>query len=400
MARVLIIDDSDSMRLLVRLSLEMDASFEVVGEAANGLDGLSKSEELDPDLIVMDLSMPVMDGIEATRRIKQARPDVGIVAFSAAGEAALVEKVIAAGAYARVDKEDLIGLLHALQELAERVPVAAAVVPARPTARDVWARGRRGLAAALASFGAFARSLGGAQVAGALGIGGAAALATVMLLITVSPGGHDPSTVIRPEVVFEPPTIAPQVGSIELDGDFEVAKQRDRDKREEVDAAPVVTVEIATVDTAPTNTAPATPPAGNDDGRDNGTGNNGGNGPGNDGNGPGNDGNNGGDGQPHNGDPHGPSGNAPPGNGPPGDQGGPPGDGPADNGPPVSAKPKKHDPPGLAKKPGSMPPGQAKKQGHSSPAHKERHGHAKSGKTSPGHEKKSHPGKGAGKGKH
>src|SRR6188768_3561801 len=123
-ARVLIVDDSESMRLLVRLSLEMDASFEVVGEAANGLDGLRKSEELDPDLIVMDLSMPVMDGIEATRRIKQGRPDVGIVAFTSASEETIVQKVLAAGAYARVDKEDLIGLLHALQDLAtDRVPV-------------------------------------------------------------------------------------------------------------------------------------------------------------------------------------------------------------------------------------------------------------------------------------
>ena len=317
--------------------------------------------------------MPVMDGIEATRRIKQGRPDVGIVAFSAAGEAALVEKVIAAGAYARVDKEDLIGLLHALQELAERVPVGAAPVVVRPTALDVWTSARRGLAAALASFGTFTRSLGGAQVAGALGIGGAAALATIMLLITVSPGGRDPSNVIRPEIVFGP-TAAPQVGSIELDGDFKVAKERDRKRSGGVDTAPVVTVEVAAVETAPREAAPATPPAGNDDGRGDGPGSNGGNGPGNDGQT--------GAGQPHNGGPDGP-----PGNGPQGDQGGPP----------VSAKPKNHGPPGLAKKPGGMPPGQAKKQGHGSPAHKEPPGHAKSGKTSPGHQKKSHPGKGKGK---
>ena len=90
MARVLIVDDSHSMRLLVRLSLEMDPSFEVVGEAADGLEGLRKSESLAPDLIVMDLSMPVMDGIEATRRIKQGRPEVGIVAFTSAGEEAVV----------------------------------------------------------------------------------------------------------------------------------------------------------------------------------------------------------------------------------------------------------------------------------------------------------------------
>jgi two-component system, chemotaxis family, chemotaxis protein CheY len=361
LVRVLIIDDSDSMRLLVRLSLEMDASFEVVGEAANGLDGLRKSEELDPDLVVMDLSMPVMDGIEATRRIKQIRPEVGIVAFSAAGEEAIVDKVLAAGAYARVDKEDLIGLLHALQELAERVPVGAATARARPTALDVWTRTREGLAAAFASFGSFARSLGGAQVAGALGIGGAAALATVMLLITVSPGGDDPSNVIRPEVVLVPQTVAPQVGSIELDGDVEVAKQRDRGEGQDVDAAPVVTVEVASVEPAPTNAVPETP-GGSGDGPNNGPGNSGGEGPGNGGND--NQG-----GQPHNGGPHGPPGNGPdndpPGQGSPPDNGpsdnGPAGDGPADHGPPVAAKPNGKVPPGLAKKPGSMPPGQAKK---------------------------------------
>jgi CheY-like chemotaxis protein len=382
MARVLIVDDSDSMRLLVRLSLEMDASFEVVGEAANGLDGLRKSEELDPDLIVMDLSMPVMDGIEATRRIKQGRPEVGIVAFSAAGEAALVEKVIAAGAYARVDKEDLIGLLHALQELAERVPVGAATAPAPPTPLDVWTRSRAGLAAALASFGTFVRSFGGAQVVGALGIGGAAALATIMMLVTVSPGGRDPSNAIRPETVFGP-AVAPRVGSIELDGDVKVDRTGDPRSGSRKDAVPVVTVEVAAVDAAPASDPPTQPSPSN-----------GGPGAGKQRNTNGDNGNgplgNGRDDR----DSHGT-----PGKGPRGDHGAS-SDGPVDHGPSSAAKKKDHVPPGLAKKakaksspgheknPTKVPPGHAKKD----KPKKVPPGHAKKDKP-----KKSHPSKGKGK---
>ena len=348
MARVLIVDDSDSMRLLVRLSLELDESFEVVGEAANGLDGLRKSEELDPDLIVMDLSMPVMDGIEATRRIKQGRPEVGIVAFTSAGEEAIVQKVLAAGAYARVDKEDLIGLIHALQELdRERVPVV--VAESHGSVHDVWARSRAGIAAALSSLAASARSIRGVHVAGAFG-GGVALLAALMFLVTTSPGGHDPSGVIRPEEVLGPETVAPEIGSIELKGDVHVTGSKDRDRHERGgESVEPVVVSVASLDEPASSVRPESRPHKEK--------------------------------QPRRHEGHQANGG----------KGAPTVDGSAGKDPQIVTPPvaaKKHGKgPGLAKKPGGLPPGRAKKTGLAASTHK----------TPPGHAKKSHPNKG---GKH
>ncbi|MDR0502636.1 MAG: chemotaxis-specific protein-glutamate methyltransferase CheB [Treponema sp.] len=70
MIRTLIVDDSSLVRSIIRDFLESDASFEIIGEAENGLEGINKTRELNPDLITMDIDMPVMNGLDAIVQIK------------------------------------------------------------------------------------------------------------------------------------------------------------------------------------------------------------------------------------------------------------------------------------------------------------------------------------------
>lgn len=79
MIQVLLAEDERIFRKGVVASLTMDAEIKVVGEAETGLDALNAVPKLKPDLVLMDLNMPVMGGVEATRRIKAAHPEVKVV---------------------------------------------------------------------------------------------------------------------------------------------------------------------------------------------------------------------------------------------------------------------------------------------------------------------------------
>lgn len=85
MRTVLLVDDDKDLRYMLRYLIETTTSFEVVGEASNGAEALQATEKLQPDLIIMDVAMPVMDGIEATKTIKERWPRttvLGLTAFS------------------------------------------------------------------------------------------------------------------------------------------------------------------------------------------------------------------------------------------------------------------------------------------------------------------------------
>jgi CheY-like chemotaxis protein len=79
--RVLLVDDNTNMRRVLRGLLE-DAGMQVVGEAADGLDGVAQAEMLRPDVVLMDWRMPELDGLAATARIRQQLPEVQVVMFS------------------------------------------------------------------------------------------------------------------------------------------------------------------------------------------------------------------------------------------------------------------------------------------------------------------------------
>ncbi len=82
MIRVLIVDDSVAIREALYSLLDHEPDFEVVGAAGDGLEGLSNALELLPDVVIMDAQMPEMDGVEATKRIKDTSPNIGVLFFS------------------------------------------------------------------------------------------------------------------------------------------------------------------------------------------------------------------------------------------------------------------------------------------------------------------------------
>ena len=112
--RLLIVDDNKEIRLLIRASL-VDTDFEVVGEAENGIDAIGMVVETRPDIILMDIEMPSMDGIEATRFMMERFPNLAIFGFTGS-EGQQHAEMIEAGAIAVFEKGSLTGLLAALED--------------------------------------------------------------------------------------------------------------------------------------------------------------------------------------------------------------------------------------------------------------------------------------------
>ena len=82
MAGILIVDDNPSIRYLLRLFVETQTSFNVCGEAGHGSEAIQRAKELQPDLVLIDLSMPVLSGMEAASVIKNVMPNTKIILFS------------------------------------------------------------------------------------------------------------------------------------------------------------------------------------------------------------------------------------------------------------------------------------------------------------------------------
>ena len=95
--RLLLADDHRMLREGLRRSM-IDEGFDVVGEASDGLEAVKLSEELSPDVILMDVTMPEMDGVEAARRVHAAQPEVRVVMLTMHADADVVASAIRAGA--------------------------------------------------------------------------------------------------------------------------------------------------------------------------------------------------------------------------------------------------------------------------------------------------------------
>jgi DNA-binding NarL/FixJ family response regulator len=95
---VLICDDAEAMRLLLRVIVSLERQFCVVGEASNGREAISFARELQPDVILLDLSMPVCTGLEALPEIRLAAPAAAVVVFSGLDESIVGDAAREAGA--------------------------------------------------------------------------------------------------------------------------------------------------------------------------------------------------------------------------------------------------------------------------------------------------------------
>jgi DNA-binding NarL/FixJ family response regulator len=115
--RVFVVDDYEPFRRFVCSTLERRPDLQVVGEASDGLEAVYKAEELQPDLIVLDIGLPALNGIEATRRIRKLSPESKILVLTQESSADVVQEVLTLGALGYVVKA------HAGSELLAAVDV-------------------------------------------------------------------------------------------------------------------------------------------------------------------------------------------------------------------------------------------------------------------------------------
>jgi two-component system, NarL family, nitrate/nitrite response regulator NarL len=119
--RVLIADDHRLFAEALEAILAAESRIEVVGRARNGAEALEMVLDLNPDLVLMDISMPVMDGVEATRRIREARPEACVLMLTGSSAVADVDRSRDAGAAGYVTKDRIASeLVDAIVETASR----------------------------------------------------------------------------------------------------------------------------------------------------------------------------------------------------------------------------------------------------------------------------------------
>jgi DNA-binding NarL/FixJ family response regulator len=118
--RILVADDHDLMRLGIRALLAAHEGWEVCGEARNGREAIAKTEQLKPDIAILDISMPEMNGLEAARRIRKIHPATEVLILSVHYSDQLIREIVSAGArgfLVKGDSErDLITAIEALSK--------------------------------------------------------------------------------------------------------------------------------------------------------------------------------------------------------------------------------------------------------------------------------------------
>jgi DNA-binding NarL/FixJ family response regulator len=114
----MVVDDNPAIRRALKNILEFNDGWEVCGEAVDGRDGIEKAQRLNPDLIVLDASMPVMNGLEAARVLHQIMPQVPLILCSLHTDDVLRKEAINAGVNAVISKaQNIQTLIHRAQEL-------------------------------------------------------------------------------------------------------------------------------------------------------------------------------------------------------------------------------------------------------------------------------------------
>lgn len=117
MSRVLIVDDQPAVRFGLRMQLALVPDLLVVGEACNGEEAVQLARTLQPDLVLMDVKMPVMDGLAATERLLEQLPDCMVVILTIQDDCETRERARAAGAGAFVPKTEVDSLMVELRKV-------------------------------------------------------------------------------------------------------------------------------------------------------------------------------------------------------------------------------------------------------------------------------------------
>ncbi len=128
--KILVVDDSDRFRQFLVLSLRRRAEFQLINEASDGLEAVERAEELKPDLILMDIGLPGVNGIEAWRRIQKVSPNSKILFVSLESSADVVREALELGAQGYILKaaaaSELLpavdAVLQGKQYLSRRLP--------------------------------------------------------------------------------------------------------------------------------------------------------------------------------------------------------------------------------------------------------------------------------------
>ena len=146
--RVVVADDTPDMRLLIRLAIDRRPELEVVGEATNGQEAIELAAALHPDLLVLDLAMPVLDGLAALPRLAVVAPQTRVVILSAMPADRVAAEALSAGAAAFVQKatplgslvDDLLRGASLLDAVVERLAASVGIALSRNTVSPSQAR--------------------------------------------------------------------------------------------------------------------------------------------------------------------------------------------------------------------------------------------------------------------
>ncbi|MDQ4057519.1 MAG: response regulator transcription factor [Actinomycetota bacterium] len=101
---MIVCDDTLQVRVLIKTELGLEDDMIVVGEAANGVEAIDLARSEQPDVVLLDLGMPVMDGLEALPGIRQAAPTARVIVYSSFDVSEMAEKAVAAGASRYIEK--------------------------------------------------------------------------------------------------------------------------------------------------------------------------------------------------------------------------------------------------------------------------------------------------------